>query len=287
MTRRTQTLLAQTALAATLLAACGNGGSSGGSGNTTAPTTTTTSAESTSTTTEASDADRDAYVTAMAESLSNDIPTGVSDDEIQCAAEGMIDAIGVDRLVELEIEPDDLATASDFSEFDQTPTIEEARAMVDAIYQCIDMNLVFSTLIAAEFANQLGSSAPDEELLECFAVELDENDALREFFAQSFVGEVDEQDVQQQFLPAFFACFDWASFFIEQFEATIGQPLTAESVACIEEEIGDGSAVNDRLLEAFENGEDLSTVGSDMGFEIVEQLSGCLTEEERAALGIT
>jgi hypothetical protein len=275
-------LIAAAAALSLLAAACGGGGSGDAESTTTAIPS--TSSSSTTTTSTPDGGARDEYVAAFAEFFGSDAPPGVTEADIACAAEGMVDAIGVDRLVELGITPDDLANATDFSDFDEQPTLDEARAIVDAIYECIDIAAVFAGFIAAELQGALGGGEPEADLLDCFGSALGDEATLRDFLARSLLGEeVDEAEFQQQFLPAFLDCIDWASFIVGLLNAQLDEPLSADTIACIEEEIGDGAAINDAILAALEN--DGSTIDSVVTDEIGERVAACLTEEELAALG--
>ena len=94
------------------------------------------------------DVSDDDYEEAFAKSLTDgDDGFGLTDDEAQCATEKVIDEIGAERLQDAGMTEEYLSSQSG----DSTDlTDEEARTIVDALFDCGDMGEAFGRSIAGD-----------------------------------------------------------------------------------------------------------------------------------------
>jgi hypothetical protein len=267
-------------LSLVLLAGCGGGSEVENSDTTDAPTT----AEPTTSTEPKPDVDE--YAAAFAVGLSDGAPEGVTDADIECATTGMVEAIGVDRLIELEITPDDVEDSTDFSEFDRQPERAEVRAMVDAMFECIDMGGAFASIIASELSSSVDSEMfATDDVVECFANAMSESDAIREMATDSWLGEEPADGaLLDEFGRPLFACVDWSAVLAVGFQAMIGQELAPESIACLNETV-DRDEFAGLVVDAVENGTDMSELGAQYVQRHGTELVACLTAEERGLVG--
>jgi hypothetical protein len=163
MRRRAIPLLAVLGAAALLAAGCGGGGDGG----------------------DAASSEGQEYVDAIVASFNESSETGstpISEDDARCAGEGFVETLGVDRLEEAGITPEQLRDADNLTAVVPDVTTEEADALVDVIYDCIDISGVF----VAGFAESAGATLPDDTV-ECLAGNFENSERLREAFANSIL----------------------------------------------------------------------------------------------------
>lgn len=121
----------------------------------------------------------------MAESDDSPIAT---EEDARCVAGGIVSGIGEERLEELGVTAE-TAEGSDMADFDFTE--EELGTVVDAIFDCVDIQAA----LAAEFEADFGA-----EGAQCLAENLDE-ELIRDLFAMSFAG--GDGEMPEEFFQAF------------------------------------------------------------------------------------
>lgn len=148
--------------------------------------TTTTASEA-----DLGDADRDAYVAALAGSFGEDTDGIFEDGQIECLSEGFVDVLGVDNLKEAGIAPDALAETNG-SDFPEELGVDEEKAnqMFDVYEDCdVDFGAVFKEVFGGLVGPE-GLSAEDEACID----ELLTSDNLRRSLVADILGEDLEDD---------------------------------------------------------------------------------------------
>lgn len=133
---------------------------------------------------------------AIAESAEDpDATFQVSDDEALCAAEAMFEQFGAARIIE--------ASEVEFEEFMAAATIDERRATVDLLFECIDMKAA----IIAEIGVQDGVA---EESIDCLVDGMVGSEAFRDALATELAGAgegLDDAAMAEMIFPLIFECF--------------------------------------------------------------------------------
>ncbi len=164
-------LLAALAACGLLLAACGDDGDGGGGGE---------------------------YADALADSIREDEEVPFSDDEVDCLAGRLVEAVGgADALEEAGISPDDLRDSEDIADLDLDPDDIDPEAVASSFSDC-DISL--AELILAE----AGDDVP-EEARQCVTEALDE-DALADFFARTLIEGESDDELPPTVMEDLFAC---------------------------------------------------------------------------------
>jgi hypothetical protein len=172
------------------LAACG--GDDDSTASSTAPPTTEARATTTSrvpATTAAVPASGTApeYVAAIADAIRADPGfTTVPAENAQCAAQGVVDAVGVEKLRSLGLSPAQIREQQQLPQLEGNVDEREATAVTDALLRCIDFGRVI--------ADQLEANSPVEitdEQVACLNDRIENNPDARSAIAQTFVGTVD------------------------------------------------------------------------------------------------
>lgn len=104
------------------------------------------------------------YADAIASEFEADPESGVdfTDDEARCIAGEMVDAVGVDAFEDAGIEPSDITDGtSEFSDFGQTLSDEQAADVVDAVFggDCVD----FAEMMGEAFVAESGGQVTEEQ----------------------------------------------------------------------------------------------------------------------------
>jgi hypothetical protein len=139
--------MAAVMVAAVLLASCG----SDGSGESTEGTDTTTTMPATTTTVDAEL--RDEYLDALV-----DAGLGASSRAgDRCIGEALLDVVGVSRLQEAEIDPDDFADAEHLEELDITLEDEELTSLGEGLGACMrdEVGPMLEQMMAVEFTDEV------------------------------------------------------------------------------------------------------------------------------------
>jgi len=125
----------------------------------------------------------------------------LTEDDARCIVQSMVESVGVDRLDELGITPEQFGSQDD-APFPEGLTEEEANGVVDGFEGCIDLSGLF-----------LDGMAEDEtlsaEAKECLADAFDEDTIRRIFVTMLTEGEdalEQDEDLMAEFLGIFSEC---------------------------------------------------------------------------------
>lgn len=125
----------------------------------------------------------DAIVAAFAEDgESNPIP----EEEARCAADRIVEILGVERLSDAGVTPEEIADSESVRDVVPDLSEEEASEIADTIFDCIDVGAVFAQGMAEAAAADGITLAGDK--IECLGRNFAENQQLREAFVQSILG---------------------------------------------------------------------------------------------------
>ena len=142
------------------------------------------------------------YVDAFVESAAN-VDEGdlqISPAEAECFGARFVDVVGIDRLEEAGITPEDLAADTDFDFSAIGLTEQEGGEIYDAFGSC-------DVEIREEFLQSLNAdNSISEEDQECLAEAFDE-DLLRRIFVTTFVEGEDALDQDEELMGEVFAVF--------------------------------------------------------------------------------
>lgn len=160
-----------------LLAACGGGGD----GDDAEPTTTEASAD----TTTATGADAEAYVDAFVTKAESRPDAALDPTELECAATGVVDILGVDAFVAADLTPEDIATRAEGDSLadDLEVTDEQATRMAGVMFECVD----FGAYFVEQFSASPDAPNIPEDKLRCIGNGLEEDPGFRDLAAQSFL----------------------------------------------------------------------------------------------------
>lgn len=127
------------------------------------------------------------YVDAVAQSLREDPTMPLDDEQVECLAEQVVSAIGVDSFEESGVTPDDIAGGADLSAVGALSD-DQANEIIDAFFSgdCFD----FVQVLAESFMTEEGGGL-NEEQATCVAEKFLENDAFKQAFASSLTGDQD------------------------------------------------------------------------------------------------
>lgn len=158
------------ALALALMSACGSGDDGSGSGSSS-----------------------DGADTPIGKALTEDLMAegedelNATEEEARCAAGGIVDGVGEDRLEELGVTADNV---DDIETIDFTDG--ELDVVVDSLFDCIDVEQMLADEMAGEFGDEAAS---------CVAEELDP-DLMKRIFKSEF-GDGADEELQSEFFQAF------------------------------------------------------------------------------------
>ena len=146
-------------------------------------------------------ADAQPFIDALSEELQADEDAPLTEDEADCVAEGSVEAMGVDFLVENDITPEQLAEAEGPQDLDVEVSEEQARNTAEALFSC-DIDIA---------ASMLPADASDEAVA-CVEDNLD-IDVFVDALTAEYLGNPEES--QELFAPVFEAldaeCGDFVS----------------------------------------------------------------------------
>lgn len=167
--RRTHPLFVFVVIAALLLGACSSGGDDAADDDTVEATadggdeTTTTEddgGDETTTTEESGDgggavdvgSDGEAYVSAMVESMQADEDFPLSDEQAECFSSRFVDTIGVDRLQEAGVTPEQMASDDESMEFTELDlSLDEGNELYDHFGDCgIDLHEIMMSSMSED-----------------------------------------------------------------------------------------------------------------------------------------
>jgi len=170
-----------------VVTSCGGDDDSASSTSTSPPTS---EAHATSTITPASTSSVAAsgtapeYVAAIADAIRSDPGfTTVPAENAQCAAQGVVEAVGLDKLQRLGLSPAQIRAQKQLPQLQGNVDEREATAVTDALLRCIDFGRVI--------ADQLEASSPldiTDEQVACLNDRIENNPDARTAIAQTFVG---------------------------------------------------------------------------------------------------
>jgi hypothetical protein len=124
------------------------------------------------------------YIEAMMVSGQDGLPGGVTETDVRCVAEKLVDWIGVDALVAAGVRPDDLGFGvGGLGGF--VPTEAQADGIVDINFECYD----YGAIMAASFANDPSTANIPSEKAHCVGDEAEKSEAFRAGFKASYLGE--------------------------------------------------------------------------------------------------
>jgi hypothetical protein len=132
-------------------------------------------------------------------STSEDVPP-FDEDEAECVAQGVVDGVGSDRLEELGVTEEAMASEEGVELTDVEFTDDEVAVVIDSMEGCADLK----ALLAESIADDGTISAEDAE---CLVDELPE-DFIRQGFEAEFAGDdiTESQDLQNTMFDAIANC---------------------------------------------------------------------------------
>jgi hypothetical protein len=201
--------------------------------------------------------DDDEYADAFARSLVNSDSMALTEDEAACATDKIVDGIGAPRLQAAGMTEEYLNSSSGGP---TDLTLDEARAIVDALFECSDL--------AASIASEIGSSFADQEMFTpeyetCVADVVRSDESIRDLMAQSLQagGDADvPPEAGEQLVGVMMNCFDVADVFIASLEG-LGTTVTDEQRQCLRDQVDANPAFRDGVLAAMAG--DAGALGSD------------------------
>ena len=253
---------------------------------------TDTTAEKKTTTTAGDDADEhesddeatlddDAYAKVFAKSLvSSDTGFGMTESEAQCATDKVLDEIDAQRLQEAGMTRQRLNSSAG------TPTDltdEEARTIVDALFECADMGEAFARQVAGGLEGEENISA---EQAQCFGDAVGDDESIRELMALSLQNGDDAaipHDNAEHLVDLMMGCFDFAELLVSGFEEA-GLTVTPEQRQCLSDQLKDSDAFRDAMIAEFSG----APVDDDEGTQLFLDLATkCDIDLFSAETGIT
>jgi hypothetical protein len=171
-------------------------------------------------TVEGDGADADAYVQALAETMTDDQEAFTLDDEAAtCTATVLVDLVGTDALTAAGISPEDLAAADNFGDLDIEVPDDASARLSEGIEGC-DITDRMVDLLIEQFATGAGGELPPEANT-CLDEAIDRK-ALRDAVAASFVDGSGE-DFRTLMFDAISTCPDvMAAIILAEAPASVG-----------------------------------------------------------------
>ena len=255
-----------------------------GQGTTSAPTSstaaTTTSAETTTTsaeTTTTGAAGESTFGGMVADAVAEGVGAGDSDvgsEEEECLVSGLSQAIGPERMAELDASA---GAADDMSEVFSQMTEAEVDALVEVIGTCIDVE----AMLTAEMTGDELSP----EAVACLAASFAEEDTLHSLIRVSMTGEDPTTNPEFTALMVQIMTEDC----VEPMEAMLIDELVAsgisqEGAACVAERFM-GGGLFAAVIGSVATGAEFGTDDPELALEMMTVFSECLTEEEMGGLG--
>jgi hypothetical protein len=224
-------LLAYLAVAALVFAACGGGDdSSGGSSSTTK-----------------ADTVGNAYLDALAGAFAGGGKgQGIANSqaEADCAAKKIVDAVGEQRLVAAGVTTKVLKSTGFSSGFPKM-SADDANAIIDAAFSCID--------VGASFGRQLVSGGASTKQAKCLDKKLKGSASFRQSQAASFregaKSSPTDEATAGEVVGIVFDCVGQGEYFRAQVAGSI--TLTDAQVACLNDSLASSNDFRDAVVKAF------------------------------------
>jgi hypothetical protein len=225
----------------------------------------------------------DEYEAAFAESLINDDSGfGLSESEAQCATDEILDEIGAERLQEAGMTELYLNTQSG----DPTDlTDEEARTIVDALFDCADMGEAFASQVAGDLEDEENITP---EQAQCFGDAVGEDDAIKDVMALSLQQGEDAEvphDSAERIVDLMLECFDLADLFASSLEEG-GITVTPQQRECLGEQMKQNEGFREALINSF-SGEEEELSDDEGATLFLDMASACGIDLFGANTGIT
>jgi hypothetical protein len=217
--------------------------------------------------------DEDEFIAAFSASLQDDNDGfGATEDEGDCAAEAAVAAVGSDRLQAAGLDAAWLES-DDFSSTDLTE--DEADAVVDALFGCIDMG----ASLAANLADEANGLAVDES--ECLATELGDGAALKSYFSRMLREGSDipmAKSEATELTDAMLKCVDFGPAFASEFTGPGVPPLSDEEIDCLSEQLRASEDYRQLLIAELSGGK----LGTDeeVGSLLLDEVGACISLDE-------
>jgi hypothetical protein len=213
------------------------------------------------------DGDEKAAAERVAASIENDPEApDVTPEQAECVGVRVVEAIGVERVEEIDWESDEVRLPED-----------DARGVAQAMVDCVDVRpLMVEGMtqdgdLTAEQAACLGDDLSDDELVE--------------LLTSAFVDGSEDVEIDpalyEPLADAMLNCMDFGALLVEEF--TAAGDLSAESAQCLADGISD-----DLLRQVIVAGmaeTDTSAAEAALAREVMAAAPECLTDEELSGLG--
>lgn len=210
-------------------------------------------------------ASRDDYVDAATDALADagdDENVTFDDDDAECLAEAVVDAIGVDELNDAGISADDFVEVDALEELDVDIDDDVVDAMTDAVQDC---EINFANSLAEEITGQFGEGVLSDEALECVGTEIGASQELAEVFAESLItgnasgGEAAGFEAAQ---AAFGECPEALTGFFAAGLEQGGLTVSDEAKDCLNEQV---AQLSDEEIDALvSQSAEASTIGQNL-----------------------
>jgi hypothetical protein len=125
------------------------------------------------------------YVAAITAVMRADALLGSSPEKnTECAAEGVVDAVGVDTLHELGDSPEEIREQHKLPDLAGQLDDDQADGVVDALLRCLD----FGRVMGQQAAAATGREVTDAQV-ECINKKVEGNEEVREAIARAYTGD--------------------------------------------------------------------------------------------------
>ena len=248
-----------------------------GQGTTSAPTSSTAATTTSAETTTTGAAGESSFGGMVADAVAEGVGAGDSDvgsAEEECLTAGLSEAIGPERMAELDASA---GAADDMSEVFSQMTEVEVDALVEVIGTCIDVE----AMLTAEMTGDELSP----EAVACLAGSFAEEDTLHSLIRVSMTGEDPTTNPEFTALMVQIMTEDC----VEPMEAMLIDELVAsgisqEGAACVAERFM-GGGLFAAVIGSVATGAEFGTDDPELALEMMTVFSECLTEEEMGGLG--
>jgi len=213
----------------------------------------------------------------VADAVAEGVGAGDSDvgsEEEECLVSGLSQAIGPERMAELDASA---GAADDMSEVFSQMTEAEVDALVEVIGTCIDVEAMFTA--------EMTGDELSPEAVACLAASFAEEDTLHSLIRVSMTGEDPSTNPEFTALMVQIMTEDC----VEPMEAMLIDELVAsgisqEGAACVAERFM-GGGLFAAVIGSVATGAEFGTDDPELALEMMTVFSECLTEEEMGGLG--
>jgi hypothetical protein len=167
-----------------------------------------------------------------------------SQNEADCAAKKIVDAVGQKRLA-AEGLTTKVLNDTGFSSGFPNMSAEDAKAIIDAAFACIDVGASFGRQLVSGGASAQQSKCLDEKLKASTSFRQSQADTFRQGAESSSADEATARDV----VGIIFACIGQGEYFRAQVAGTI--TLTDEQVTCLDESLASSNDYRDGVVKGF------------------------------------